>query len=385
MSVKMAKMDLGIFICTLLMIGFGIILVYSSSFPVAQQKFGGADFFLARHIVRSLLAIVALMVFMNIDYHVWGNFSKPLFWAAVAMLIAVMVLPGSHAVNGARRWISLGFIQFQASEFARMALIVIFAAQCGDESSDIRTWQKFCAQLIKLGIICSLVIIEPDFGTALIIGLIGISMLFIAGAKIGHLLGLGAALIPIAGLVLLSAPYRRQRVMAFLNMADFKNSAGYQTYQSIMGLGHGGIFGVGLGQAESKYFYLPEAHTDFAFSILGEEIGFIGAMAVFAIFAFMIWRGMRIALNAPDKMGQLIAFGITFMMSLYLIFHTCVNTGLIPTKGVPMPFLSYGGMSLVFTVSGMGMLLNISSQARISQPKRYSPATVSLKRIHAEN
>jgi len=156
--------------------------------------------------------------------------------------------------------------------------------------------------------------------------------------------------------------------MGFLNMADMKDSVGYQAYQALIGLGHGGLFGVGLGQGEQKYFYLPEPHTDFVFSILGEEIGFAGLLVMFLIFGILLYRGMRIASRAPDKMGQVMAFGLSLMLGIYIILHAFVNTGIVPTTGVPLPFLSYGGMSLIFTMSSMGILLNISSQLQDVKP-----------------
>jgi cell division protein FtsW len=172
-------------------------------------------------------------------------------------------------------------------------------------------------------------------------------------------------------ILVLKEPYRRARLTGFLQMSEKTSSLSYQTYQSLIGLGNGGIFGVGIGKGEQKFFYLPEPHTDFAISIMGEEIGFVGLMIIMALFAFIVYRGMKIAFRAPDKMGQLMAFGFSFAIALYVIVHASVGTGLIPTTGVPLPFLSYGGMSLIFMMSSMGILLNISSQSRLDtmQPK----------------
>jgi len=171
-------------------------------------------------------------------------------------------------------------------------------------------------------------------------------------------------MIPFAVLMVLIKPYRMLRVISFMNLSEHSSGIGYQVTQSLIGLGRGGMFGMGLGRGEQKYFYLPEPHTDFILSILGEEFGFLGVMIVFAVFAFVIYRGMRIALNAPDRMGQLIAFGFTVVIALYALVHSAVTTGLVPPTGIPMPFLSYGGMSLIFTMSSMGILLNISSQTK---------------------
>ncbi len=365
---RIAKIDKVIFLLTLLMMGFGIVFVYSSSFAIAQHKFGGSDFFLARHIVRVLLALVCFFVFINIDYHTIGKYSNVAYVMTVIMLIYVLALPDSAAINGAKRWISLGFIRFQVSEFARIVLIITLAMQVHKLGERIREGGIFIQQIIKIGIICGLIIVEPDFSTALIIGCIGLCLLFVSGARILHLLGIVCAFIPLVIISLLTSPYRQQRLMGFLNMADMKDSVGYQVYQSLIGLGHGGLFGVGIGQGEQKYFYLPEPHTDFVFSILGEEIGFVGLMVMFFIFSILLYRGMRIASRAPDKMGQVMAFGLSLMLGIYVILHSFVNTGIVPTTGIPLPFLSYGGMSLIFTMSSMGILLNISSQSQDVKP-----------------
>ena len=366
---RIAKMDKVIFLLTLLMMGFGIVFVYSSSFPIAQHRFGGSDFFLARHIIRVILALICFFVFINIDYHTLGKYSNVAYILAVIMLVYVLALPESSAINGAKRWISLGFIRFQVSEFARIVLIIALAAQVHKLGERIREGGIFVQQIIKIGIICGLIIVEPDFSTALIIGCIGLCLLFVSGAKMVHLIGIVCAFIPLVILSLLTSPYRQQRLLGFLNMADMKDGVGYQAYQSLIGLGHGGLFGVGLGQGEQKYFYLPEPHTDFVFSILGEEIGFVGLMVMFFIFGILLYRGMRIATRAPDKMGQVMAFGLSLILGIYIILHAFVNTGIVPTTGVPLPFLSYGGMSLIFTMSSMGILLNISTQLPDVKPQ----------------
>jgi cell division protein FtsW len=217
--------------------------------------------------------------------------------------------------------------------------------------------------LAKIGIICGLIGLEPNFSTASLVGIIGLSMLFVAGARLSHLSVLALAVLPLAVFAAFGAGYRRNRIMAFLHMSDHKSGIGYQAYQALIGLGNGGLFGVGIGEGGQKYFYLPEPHTDFVFSILGEELGFVGLSAILALFAFMVYCGIRIALAAPDRMGRLMAFGFTFVLAMYVIVHAAVNVGLIPTTGIPLPFISYGGMSLLFSVSSMGILLNISSQA----------------------
>ncbi len=361
---RYGRMDMGLFVATLILLGFGIVLVYSSSFAVAQKDFGGADFFLSRQTVRALLALVCFMFFINIDYHVWGKYSGIIYIAAICLLVYVLMLPDSHALKGAKRWITLGSIRFQVSDFARMALVLTLSKKCSEENGDPKTFKALLPHLARIGIICGLIVLEPDFSTSSIIALAAVTILFVAGAKLHHLLGLGSLLIPVAIGLVLKTPYRLARIMGYLNMAEKKDSIGYQVFQSLIGFGNGGLFGTGLGRGEQKYFYLPEPYTDFILSVLGEEFGFIGIMLVFGLFSFVVYRGIRIALSAPDKMGQFMAFGFTFIIAIYALVHSGVATGLVPPTGIPMPFLSYGGMSLIFTMCSMGILLNISSQTR---------------------
>jgi cell division protein FtsW len=362
MRSRMAQMDMGLFTALLVMLGFGIVLVYSSSFALAQQRYGGSDFFLARQSIRALIAIACFMIFINVDYHFWGKISNLVYVLAIMMLFAVLFLPVSHSINGARRWINLGPIAFQVSDFARMALVLAIARNCEKVGSEIQNLKIFSILLVKIGAICLLILAEPNMSTAVVLGVVVLTMMFLSGAKIGHIVTLFLAMVPVVIVLILKTPYRMRRLLGYLH--GTKENVGYQTYQSLIGLGNGGLFGVGLGKGEQKYFYLPEPHTDFAISILGEEIGFVGLLMVISLFVFIVYRGMKAALHAPDKMGQLMAFGFSTIIALYCIVHISVGSGLIPTTGIPLPFLSYGGMSLVFMMSSMGIVLNISSQSR---------------------
>ncbi len=284
MKNRLGQMDMGLFTAVLVMLGFGIVLVYSSSFALAEQKFGGADFFLARQSIRALLAIVFFMVFVNVDYHFWGKISNLIYVIAVVLLLAVLFLPVSHAINGARRWISLGPLTFQVSDFARMALILAIARSCEKSGSEIERFKTFLILLSKIGIICFLILIEPNMSTAVVLGIVALSMMFLSGARVAHIVSLFLAAIPVIVLLIINTPYRMRRFNAFLHGSGAKENVGYQTFQSLIGLGHGGLFGVGLGKGEQKFFYLPEPHTDFAISILGEEIGFVGLLLGYQCF-----------------------------------------------------------------------------------------------------
>jgi cell division protein FtsW len=361
---RVAHFDFGILTAAIFLLGLGMVFVYSSSFAVAQQKFGGAGFFLNRQFIRGLLGIVCFVVFVKVDYHVWARRANGIYLVTIGLLIAVLVLPDSHAINGARRWINLGFFQFQVSDVARIALVVALARRCEDIGDRIREGKVFLQELGRALILCGLIVVEPNFSTALIMGILAIALLFIAGARPAHIAGLALAAVPVLVVVVTREHYRVKRLMGFMHMGAHKNDIGYQAYQALIGLGNGGLFGVGLGQSEQKLFYLPEPHTDFVFSILGEEIGFVGLVLVLAVFMFVIYRGMRVALRAPDRTGQIMAFGFSFVLAIYVILHTFVNAGLVPTTGVPLPFVSYGGMSLIFNMISLGILLNISGQSQ---------------------
>jgi cell division protein FtsW len=369
MMSKGIKMDIGLFTATLLLLGLGIVLVYSSSFAVAHGKNIGANYFLFRQATRALIAVVLFTFFINVDYRFLSRYSGLIYLCAVALLVCVLFLPEEHAVNGAKRWIRLLGFRFQVSDFARMALIIFIARKCADDGNDFDNWRTLIPHCVRVGVVCVLVVMEPDFSTAVIIAGISFAMLFAAGARPRHLLGTLLAMLPVAVILIKSAPYRMKRMLGFLNMQDHSHDAGYQVTQSLLGLGRGGLFGVGLGKGEQKYFYLPEPHTDFVLSVMGEEFGFVGVMLVFLIFAFIVYRGLSISVNAPDKMGQFTAFGFTMAIAAYTLIHASVVTGLLPPTGIPMPFLSYGGMSLIFMMSSVGILLNISSHIETGAPR----------------
>ncbi|MBN2038231.1 MAG: putative lipid II flippase FtsW [Chitinispirillaceae bacterium] len=359
---RQATMDWPLFTAILFMLGCGIVLVYSSSFALAQVKYGGSDFFLVRQTVRALLAVACFMVCINVDYHHWARWSGIAYLGAVALLVALLVLPESHTINGARRWLNLGPFQVQVSDFARMALVVFLAKRCEYLGAGLRDVRVLLKQFGLVGCICGLILLEPDFSTAMVIGLIAAAILFIGGARFWHLTALLFSALPLVALLVLKTPYRRARLTGFMDTIGTRDGLGYQLYQSLVGLGNGGLFGAGLGKGEQKFFYLPEPHTDFVFSILGEEIGFVGILLVLSVLGFIVFRGMRVALAAHDRMGQIMAFGFTFTVALYALMHASVACGLIPVTGLPMPFLSYGGMSLLFTMCSMGIVLNISNQ-----------------------
>jgi len=360
-------MDFGLFTAILLMVGFGLVLVYSSSFAIGleTEKFKySSEYFFSRQMIRALLALAGFMVFVNVDYHIWGRLSNLGYIMAVAMLIVVLLLPGDEAIKGAKRWLSFGPVTFQVSDIARMMLILFIARHCDDAGNEIRDFRFFLKMVGMIGIIGVLILAEPGFSTASIVILICMTMLFMAGVRVSHLGTLALGIIPVLAVAAVKMQHSHRRLTEFFGRHGGLENMGYQTYQSVIGLGNGGLFGVGIGKGEQKFFYLPEPHTDFVLSILGEEIGFIGLMIMFGLYAFIIYRGLKIASEAPDRQGQLMAFGFTFAIAVNMLLHTGVAIGLLPTTGIALPFISYGGMNLIFMVCSMGIVLNISSQSR---------------------
>lgn len=370
MLTKVGKIDIGLFVATLALLAIGIVLVYSSSFAVAMDpKFGSSDYFLSRQLTRALLAVVCFMFFINFDYRKLATISPFIFIGAITLLIIVLCLP---EIKGVKRWLVVFGMRFQVSDFARMALIVFLAKKCGEKDADFSCWRGLAPHYLRIGIICALVVAGRDFSTTMILAGTAFAMLFVAGAKLRHLMATALVAAVPAVLLVLMTPYRMARVAGFLDPGAEGGRLSYQVTQSLVGLGRGGLFGAGLGKGEQKYFYLPEPHTDFIIAALGEEFGFVGVVLVLLIFAFVVYRGFRVSLKVADPAGKLMAFGFTMVIALYALVHTSVATGLVPATGIPMPFLSYGGMSLIFTMSGMGILLNISS--RIGDEKAPAPA-----------
>ena len=359
------KADLLVIFITFFLVNCGIVFVYSSSFAIAELRHGAASFFLSQHVIRGVIALVFFFLFIKVDYHILGKLSM-FFYCGAAILLFILLLPHNDAVKGARRWLQIGSLAFQVSDFARLAVIFVIAKDVETSGSHIRECKCFIKTFIKILLICGLILLEPNFSTAFIFVFLGVAMLYSAGARISHILLSLAVLIPTGVFFAFAKGYRLERIKSFVSMFTKGGGLGYQLDQSLIGLGHGGLWGVGIGQGEQKYFYLPEPHTDFAFSNLGEEIGFIGLFVIIILFVILVYRGMKIALSAPDRMGQTMAFGISLVLGIYMLVHAYVNTGIIPTTGVPLPFLSYGGVSLIFSLSSIGILINISSQSKDS-------------------
>lgn len=341
-------------------------MVYSASAIWAAYKFDDAFFFAKRQMLFAALGIIAMFFFMNFDYWTWRSWAKFLLIVCFILLIAVLI-PGIGMVrNGSRSWIGVGAFSIQPSEFMKFAMIAFLAKFLSENQKNITTIRKGLFPSLGLVFLAfAIIMLQPDLGTATVMVGACTVMIFVAGAKIRHFIGLG--LIGVFGfaVLVLSAPYRIKRITSFLDPWEDPLGSGFQIIQSLYAIGPGGLFGLGLGQSRQKFFYLPEPQTDFIFAIVAEELGFIGGSLVLLLFALLLWRGIIIALGAPDLYGSLLAVGIIAMVAIQVIINIGVVTGLMPVTGITLPFLSYGGSSLTLMLMAIGVLLNISQHAKI--------------------
>ncbi|WP_078547299.1 stage V sporulation protein E [Litchfieldia alkalitelluris] len=365
MSTKKSTPDIILVIITLSLLTVGLIMVYSASAIWATYKFDDSFFFAKRQLLFAGVGVLAMFFIMNVDYWTWRTWAKVIIIVCFVLLILVLI-PGVGMVrNGSRSWIGVGAFSIQPSEFMKLAMIAFLAKYLSENQKKITSFKKGLVPSLSLVFIAfGIIMLQPDLGTGTVMVGTCIVMIFIAGARLSHFVMLG--LLGVAGFVglILSAPYRIKRITSFLNPWEDPLGSGFQIIQSLYAIGPGGLFGLGLGQSRQKFFYLPEPQTDFIYAILAEELGFIGGSFVILLFSLLLWRGVRIALGAPDLFGSFLAIGIIGMIAIQVIINVGVVTGLMPVTGITLPFLSYGGSSLTLMLAAVGVLLNISRYAR---------------------
>ena len=348
----------------LLFAGFGVIMVYSASAIRAQERFGDPHLFLKRQAVWAVLGLGAMLWAMHLDYRRLQRWTPLAVIAALVLLGVVLVPPIGVKVNGARRWIRLLGFSFQPAELAKLALVLFLASYYARRAEKLGSFlDGFVPPLLVTALFTGLVIVQPNFGTAMILLLVAGVLGFVGGARIGHMAMAAGCGVPLLAALMLTTPHVKARLLALVDPARASSRAVYQVTQSFYALGPGGLLGRGRGDSMQKLFYLPEPHTDFIFAIVGEELGFLGAAAVVLGYALFLWRGTRVALRAPDAFGAHLAMGITAAIVGQAAINMGVVLGLLPTTGVPLPFLSSGGSSLVFTLAGVGILLSVSQAA----------------------
>ncbi|MCL2178386.1 MAG: putative lipid II flippase FtsW [Proteobacteria bacterium] len=348
----------------------GLIMVYSSSAILAHERTGDSFYFLKKQVLAAGIGWLALVFCLRLGYRKLARLAYPLLLLAMALMVLVLIPGIGVKVGGAYRWMRLGGFSFQPSEFAKLVWVVYLAYSLAKKREKVRSFSiGFLPHLLIAGLLVGLCMLEPDFGSSVALLFLMFVMLFAAGAKLSYLVGSVLLAIPFAYHAITSSPYRYQRMMSFLDPWANRQGAGYQVAESLMSIGSGGLWGLGLGEGRQKLFFLPEAHSDFVFAILGEEMGLWGTTLIIALYAIVIWRGVRIALHAAEPFGCYLALGITALFAFHAVVNMSVVLGLLPTKGLTLPFISYGGSSLMMCLAATGLLLSISAVVR-RQPQR---------------
>lgn len=342
------------------LLAFGVVMGYSASAVISQEKYGASTSLVARQVLYIVAGLIAMAVCMRVNYRIYASraFVAGALTVCLAGLVLVFLFPET---NGARRWIKLGSSSIQPSEFAKIAL-VIFAARYLTERQDVlnKFWKGLAPVCGVVGVFMALILIEPDLGTSACIALTVGVMLYVAGLSVRYLIGSALLALPAFYALILRVPWRRDRLLAFLDPFNDPYGIGYQVRQSLLALGSGGWSGAGLAQGKGKLFFLPEPHTDFIYAVIGEELGMLGCVVVVTLFLLLYWRGIKGALRAPDTFGRYLGIGLVAMVSLQAFINLSVVLSLMPTKGIPLPLVSMGGSSVTATLMGLGILLNVS-------------------------
>ena len=351
--------DFIIFFTVISLLGIGIMMVFSSTSIRAYADYGDSFYFLKRQLGWSALGIIAMVLFMKIDYNIYKRLARVSLLGSIFLLVLVLFV--GRVVGGSRRWLGIGSLGIQPSEIVKVTMVIYMAHYLSTKQKRLKSFTKgLIAPLLVLGLVCALILMQPDLGTTITIAGTVMVMFLAAGVKIKYLLGLAMAGVGGVAYLIISAPYRRRRLLAFLDPWSDPLDSGFHIIQSLYALGSGGLFGAGIGQSRQKFFYLPEPGTDFIFAIIGEELGFIGVLVIVALFFLFAWRGLKVALDAPDLFASLLAVGITMLITLQAMVNIGVVTGSMPVTGMTLPFISYGGSSLGVMLIGVGILLNIS-------------------------
>jgi cell division protein FtsW len=354
--------DVQLLFPVLFLVGIGIVMVYSASSAVAIKKFGSDYFFLKKQALFAFAGIVVLVVSRHFPYRYYRVLAYPLLGLSLVLLAVIQFTNLGLSVGGSIRWLRLGSFSFQPSELARIALVIYLAYSMEKKREKIKNFSiGFIPHVMVLGVFVVLIFMQPDFGSVVILGALTWIMLFIGGVRFSQLFASLLVILPVGYLFLINAEYRAKRILGFLNPWEYPADEGYQMVHSLMAFGTGGLWGTGIGKGYQKLFYLPEPHTDFIFSVIGEELGLLGVLIIIGLYAWIVMRGIAIARKAQDLFGAYLAVGLTVAMGLQIVVNMGVALGLLPTKGLTLPLLSYGGTSLLINMASIGILMNISA------------------------
>lgn len=360
-TLKRVPVDPVLLAITLILALVGVVMVFSASAVVAGNRFHDPWYFLKRQLAWLGAGLLLMHVVSRIDYGIWKKLAIPLLLLTTALLVLVLVPSLGSAAKGARRWLHVGPINIQPAELTKFVVVMYLAAYVSKKQDQLTEFARgLLPPLIILASLSGLVLLEPDLGTVVVMGLVAVTLLFLAGARIKHLALLSLCALPAVAALIFGSSYRRQRLMTFLSPWKDASDAGFQITQSFLAFGSGGPFGVGLGEGKQKLFFLPEAHTDFVLALIGEELGLVGSVTIVLLFGLFVLKGFQIAGRARNQFGRHLAMGITMLIGMQALVNAGVVTGLLPTKGLTLPFVSYGGSSLVANLLGVGILLSIS-------------------------
>lgn len=363
MSRKLA-FDRYIFVVTTLIVLVGLVMIYSASALIASQKIGADNpyFFLTRQCIWLLAGGALMLLVMHLDLGLLRD-PRILYLLLAAMCTALVLVLFQEPINGTHRWIVVQGMRFQPSEIAKPVLVLFLASYLARKEERINDLSSTLVPLLLiLAIVCGLILLQPDFGTAATLMFVSAALIFVAGLSWRRIFIFSVLFFPLLLGILIAADYRRDRILSFLNPEADPLGKGFQAMQSLIALGTGGLMGLGLGKGRQKLFFLPEPHTDFIFSIVGEELGFVGAMTLLALFLLLVGRGIRVAVASNDRFVFYAALGLSLMIAVQVLIHVSVAVCLLPTKGLPLPLVSYGGSSLVATLVSVGLLLNLSQR-----------------------
>lgn len=362
---KKGKIDYWLFLIVFILVCIGLVMVLSASQYSAAYELNDSYYYLKRQLFNITVGLIGMFVAVKIDYRVWGRLYIPLFLLGVALMLIVMATGLGDSAGGSQRWIQLGSIRFQPSDVMKLSMLVLLCRMLADKKGDFRSFvEDFVPYIAITGLSCGLVAIN-DLGTGIVMGGTAFLLFIIAGVPIRYLLSLILAGVGAVAAMIIAKPYRLKRLTSFLDPWANYYEGGYQVVQSLLAMGSGGLMGVGLGEAGAKWFYLPEEHTDFIFAILVEEGGFIAGAALLLLFLAFTWRGFTVALKVQDSFGRLLAAGLTLMITVQALVNIAIALGMMPVTGITLPFISYGGTSLVISLASVGVLLNISKHVRM--------------------
>lgn len=362
-------MDRTVLVVTYLLTLIGLIIMFSASGVMAETRYGDATFFLKRQSLWLLLGLMILHWVAQRDYTIWKTLAPYGLALTFVLLILVLIPFLGTQVNGARRWLRVVGFSVQPGEIAKLSIVLYLASFLVRKEQALVTFSRgMLAPMAVVGLFAGLLLLEPDMGTAVVLTLLLFGLLFLGGARIPHLLVMAVFLLVVAYTLIMQSDYRRRRLLNFLDPWQDPTDAGFQLTQSFVALGNGGLFGVGLGEGRQKLFFLPEAHADFVLALVGEELGFLGTGLLIGLFAVLIVKGFKIAGRAPDAFGRHLAGGVTLLVGIQVLINMSVVSGLLPTKGLTLPFVSYGGSSLIVSLAAIGILLSISRAGPTDQP-----------------